>query len=236
MKYLILGIVFLAGFLSCSSNDPSTVLSASDFRDEIANTMDAQVLDVRTKEEFETGHLPNAMLADWTGDQFDQQISQIAKDKPVFVYCHSGNRSASAAEYMRENGYTNVKELDGGIVSWMDNGFQTIIGKATVTVPQVKLSAAGFNEQIAKEEQVLIDVYADWCAPCKMMEPVINRLENRHGEKVKVIRINADTQQDIIQLLGVDALPTFVVFKDGEETWRQVGTVEEKFLKEQLTL
>jgi len=236
MKYLIPGIAFLFVLLSCSSNDPSNVLSAKVFRDEIAKAEDAQVLDVRTTEEFEIGHLPNAVLADWNGDQFDAQLAQIAKDKPVFVYCHSGNRSASAAEYMRENGYTNVKELDGGMVSWMENGFQTVIGKATISNSQIPLTLTGFNQQIAKEEQVLIDVYADWCAPCKMMNPIIEHLEHRHGEKLKVIRINADTQQDIVQFLDVDALPTFVVFKDGEETWRHVGTAKEKYIKEQLAL
>ena len=79
----------------------------------------APVVDVRSPEEYSSGHLQGSKNINWNGDNFEGQILKRDKTKPVFVYCHSGRRSAAAANHMRSLAFKEVYELDGGISSWM---------------------------------------------------------------------------------------------------------------------
>lgn len=128
-------IAFIFG--SCSdlqSQESSTVLPATEFAAKIKEVPDAVIVDVRTSEEYFTGHLPNAKNFDWQGAQFDKQINSLDKSKPVFVYCHSGKRSKAAASSMRKQGFKRVYELDGGIIEWKVANFPENEDNAVVPV------------------------------------------------------------------------------------------------------
>lgn len=77
-----------------------------------------QLVDVRTPEEFQTGHIRDAQNIDYNNESFKSKISSLDKSKPVLVYCRSGKRSANAAEIMKELGFTKIVSLDGGMISW----------------------------------------------------------------------------------------------------------------------
>jgi len=77
-----------------------------------------QLVDVRTPEEFQTGHIKDAQNIDYNNEGFKSNISSLDKSKPVLVYCRSGKRSASAAEIMKELGFTKIVSLDGGMIAW----------------------------------------------------------------------------------------------------------------------
>ena len=80
----------------------------------------AQILDVRTPEEYTGGHIKNAVLADISDKaSFEEKIKGLDRNKPVYAYCRSGRRSAVAAERLKANGFTQVYNLDGGIEAWM---------------------------------------------------------------------------------------------------------------------
>lgn len=79
---------------------------------------DIQLVDVRTAEEFQTGHIKDALNIDYNKEDFKSKVSSLDKSKPVLVYCRSGKRSAGAAEIMKELGFTKIVELDGGMISW----------------------------------------------------------------------------------------------------------------------
>src|SRR4051794_22515710 len=97
----------------------ATTLSPTEFETGYRKTDSAQLLDVRTPGEYKSGHLKNALLADWKDEQeFTRRIAFIDKNKPVYVYCLGGGRSAGAAEKMRALGYSKVYELKGGINAW----------------------------------------------------------------------------------------------------------------------
>lgn len=85
---------------------------------------DVVVLDVRTPEEFVAGHLANAQNVDFYASDFASQLDELDKDTPYVVYCRSGNRSASAIEIMRNLGFTEVWEVDGGIIAWEQAGLK----------------------------------------------------------------------------------------------------------------
>ena len=80
------------------------------------------VLDVRTQEEFEGRRLPDATMIDFYAPDFQERIADLDRDAPYLLYCRSGNRSGQTAELMKELGFTDVRDVEGGIVSWLDNG------------------------------------------------------------------------------------------------------------------
>lgn len=82
------------------------------------NSSELLLLDVRTKEEFEEGHLPGAQNMDFLSDEFLIQVEQLPKDQAVFIYCRSGNRSAKAANLMHEAGFRQIYDLEGGYLKW----------------------------------------------------------------------------------------------------------------------
>ena len=93
-------------FASCKAQQGTvSKVDPDEFEKGIAGA-NIQVLDVRTAGEFKNGHIKNALQADWTqSKQFAERIQYVDKDKPVYIYCLVGGRSASAAEWMRNNGF-----------------------------------------------------------------------------------------------------------------------------------
>ena len=178
-----------------------------------------QLLDVRTAKEFKTGHLPNALQADFTKkDEFVHRLRSVDKSKPVYIYCLSGGRSAAAAKWMRENGYREVVELTGGTMAWKKAG-KPLTGANTA--PQ--MTAAQFDKAIAAGKWVLVDVGAAWCPPCRKMEPAVAQFVKEN--KLKRVNVDGGNDTDVMQLLNATELPTFVLFKDGKEVWRKSGIV-----------
>ncbi len=115
---------FLAAFVlfigcgEANSQNAKYLLDASSFAQKVKSTPDAVIVDVRTPVEYIGGHLENAQNIDWRGNDFEVKTGKIDKSKPVFIYCQSGGRSASAVSKLREDGWKEVYELEGGISSW----------------------------------------------------------------------------------------------------------------------
>ncbi len=90
----------------------------------------------------------------------------------------------------------------------------------------LKVTSKNFEEEVLKSEKtVLIDFYADWCGPCKMLSPIIEAVANEN-EEIKVVKINVDNEQDLAIEYQVMSIPTIVVIKNGKETNRTVGVVD----------
>ena len=98
-------------------------IPAKQFSEKIKATPKPQILDVRTKAEFETGHIENAINIDWNATNFDDKINIFDKTKPIFVNCQLGGRSKKAANKLVLLGFNTIYELDGGIASWIANDF-----------------------------------------------------------------------------------------------------------------
>lgn len=91
-----------------------------------------------------------------------------------------------------------------------------------------------FNQLINSSTPVLVDFYADWCAPCRMVTPVLDQLKTELGEKVKIIKIDVDKNRDISMKYNVRSIPTLLIFKDGEKRWSGMGTRPVEELKKEL--
>lgn len=87
---------------------------------------DLVVLDVRTPEEFAEGHIEGATMLDFYRDDFGEQLAQLDPDVPYVVYCRSGNRSGETRAMMVELGFTDVEDVDGGILAWAGAGLPIV--------------------------------------------------------------------------------------------------------------
>lgn len=123
MKMLsILSIVFL--FFSCSTS--STTLTAQTITKKVSKAeftelmkkSGAQLIDVRTSREFSNGFIEGSKNIDYNGDSFEKQIKKLDKNKPVLVYCAAGGRSENAAELLKEWGFKEIYDLEGGYNAW----------------------------------------------------------------------------------------------------------------------
>lgn len=78
---------------------------------------------------------------------------------------------------------------------------------------------------------VLVDFYADWCGPCKMMAPVVDKIGENYVGKAKVIKVNVDNSTDVAARFGIMSIPTFILFKNGKEVKKIIGGVPQEMLE-----
>ena len=93
-----------------------------------------------------------------------------------------------------------------------------------------------FQEIIKGEIPVLVDFYAEWCAPCKRMNPTLKNIKKQFGDELKIIKINIDNNQQVASKFQVRGIPTFILFKNNEVKWRQSGIIEERNFLETIKL
>jgi thioredoxin len=222
MKSLLNTVLFAIALLSCTAQT-KTSLTADEFEKQITTVENAQVLDVRTAGEFFSGHIRNALLADWNDKkEFERRIAFIDKNKPVYVYCLAGGRSAAAAEKMRKSGYSQVFELAGGTNAWRAAN-KPLQGAST----EKQMSLQELDGALTSSKVVLVDFGATWCPPCKQMEPVLKSLSEHNKGKFTLVKVDGGRDQDLLKAYKVTALPVFILFKDGKQVWRKDGIATE---------
>ena len=110
-------LFMLAVVLIASCNAQIKTLPVTDF-EKMLTRNDVLLVDVRTPEEFQQQHLPNAININYNSSDFITQIKQLDSTKTLLLYCKSGNRSNKAAQLLQQEGIINVYELEGGITAW----------------------------------------------------------------------------------------------------------------------
>ncbi|HXC06917.1 MAG TPA: rhodanese-like domain-containing protein [Bacteroidia bacterium] len=225
--------VYIAAFClfsvvsSCQSNPKkagdktpvNTALPVDDFEKKLTSP-GVQLVDVRTPEEFNQGHLKGAINYDYRSPQFTDQISKLDKSKPVMVYCLSGGRSGAAAGKLGELGFQEVYNMQGGMMKW--NAAQKPVEGASAPLGK-GMCIDDFNMLLHTDKYVLVDYNATWCQPCKRMAPMLDSLVQAKADKLKLVKIDADENKDLLKLKGVEAIPVFELYKDGKLIWKHEG-------------
>ena len=93
-----------------------------------------------------------------------------------------------------------------------------------------------FNEQIHSTKPVLVDFYAEWCGPCKMMKPILLDVGERMGDGITILSIDVDKEKELAVQYRIQSVPTLIIYKNGKQLWRQSGLISAnaltKLLKE----
>jgi len=223
---LCASLLFMVSFLmSCAqtSTNASLTLNAAAYKEAIA-AKNIQVLDVRTAAEFNGGHIKHALQANWLDQkEFTDRTQHLDKNLPVYVYCQAGARSASAQAALEAKGY-KVINLEGGMSNWKMSGFP-VDGAGD----KAQMRVEDLNTTTSSNKIVLVEVGADWCPPCRKMLPVLETLKQKPAAPFYFLRVDGGNDIEVMKSLNAEGLPTFILFKNGKEIWRQEGlvTVEE---------
>jgi len=119
---LFASVLLLAG---CSSSSSAIDLSVSEFSSKVTEA-GIITLDVRTPGEFNEGHIEGAQLIDFQSGNFESEIATLDKSKTYAVYCRSGSRSGQAVKIMSDAGFTNLYNLNGGVIDWANAGLPLV--------------------------------------------------------------------------------------------------------------
>jgi phage shock protein E len=119
---ILASVLLLAG---CSSSSSAVDLSVSEFSNKVTEA-GIITLDVRTPGEFNEGHIDGALLIDFQSGNFENEIASLDKSKTYAVYCRSGNRSGEAVKVMSDAGFTNLYNLNGGVIDWANAGLPLV--------------------------------------------------------------------------------------------------------------
>ncbi|HZW77468.1 MAG TPA: thioredoxin [Flavobacteriaceae bacterium] len=87
-----------------------------------------------------------------------------------------------------------------------------------------------FKSIIDSEVPVLVDFFAEWCGPCKMLAPILKDVKETLGDKIKIIKIDVDKNQELAAQFQVRGVPTLILFKNGQQQWRQSGVLQKNEL------
>ena len=128
MKKLIASFAALILLAGCSSTGSATTvnLNVSEFSQKI-NEPDVIILDVRTPEEFASGHIEGALNIDFNSGDFANESTRLNPSETYAIYCRSGNRSGQAASIMHKAGFHDVSNLDGGVIDWTNAGLPLVL-------------------------------------------------------------------------------------------------------------
>lgn len=231
LRCMIMLLLFTV-WSGCGSNQTeeqksSNKLTAQAFADKIEEVEYLQLVDVRTPEEFEKGHIEGAINIDWNNPDFAEQIAMLDTGKPVFVYCLSGGRSGKAVEKLEKAGFEQIYELPGGMMEWRASNFP----ESTTNQIEAGMTIQQYQTLVKSDKLVLVDFYADWCAPCKKMEPFLNRIATDMENRLTFVRIDADANPTLCQELGVEALPYLKLYQGNKLIWEHLGFIEEQELR-----
>ncbi|MEO6301717.1 MAG: rhodanese-like domain-containing protein [Bacteroidia bacterium] len=231
---LVMLVISIASCQNQTINNNNTgkiinaTISVNDFEEKLNKNSNVQLIDVRTPEEFNQGHLKTALNYNINSSEFETQIAKLNKAKPVLVYCLSGGRSASAAELISEKGFLEVYNMQGGIMKW--NANNKPLDNETVIPVSKGLSMEEFNTLLKTEKYVLVDYNAKWCKPCIKMTPMLDSFSENRKEKLSLLKIDADENKKLLEEKHIESIPALEIYKNGKLIWKHEGEIDEATL------
>ena len=237
IKYLFY-LIFVLSVLACSSSDSNLSqtpayevnnLSINEFKSKLSSS-DGILLDVRTETETSQGYISGASFINLYDENFNQKINLIQKNKPVFVYCKMGGRSAKASQELINVGFKEVYNLNGGIQAWYDNGYEIIKDSITPVLTQ-EFTIEQFDSLINQSSKPnIICFQTKWCLPCKKMHPILSEISDSLKTDVNIIKIDMDRNIALSKQFHIKSVPTFIGLTNGEVKWEKIGFTEKEDL------
>lgn len=204
---------------------------AQGFQDQMKTVSQKTILDVRTPQEYNNGHIPGAVNINVYDADFESQIASLDTNKAVFVYCLAGGRSSQAADILAAKGFKTIINLSKGFSQWNSNGFPVEKGPQAAA-PSKGMTTDEFTKTISHGDTlVLVDFNAKWCTPCRKIAVILEELEKEYAGKVVIATIDYDQNGEIIAGQKVKTVPTLRLYKSGKQIWEHEGAIEKAELQ-----
>ena len=186
------------------------------------------VVDVRTPAEYVKGHVPRAINLPL--QEIESWYKDLPKKKTVYLICNSGNRSTKAAEFLKEKGFKNIRNVKGGTKAWVAKGYplstapedaKKVLGKAPsrpkVALPDLTLKRLGAGEVSLHQflgRPLVINLWASWCPPCRAEMPLLAEAQSRYKEVTFLFVNQGEDEATIHKFLSETGLPLGWVLLD----------------------
>ncbi|MDF1548921.1 MAG: thioredoxin domain-containing protein [Bacteroidales bacterium] len=223
-RYFFIPLFFSFFISACAQDSNFSNLSSMEF-EQLISKKNGTLLDVRTTSEFSNGHIKDAGQLNYYALDFKRKLLLLAKDQPIYLYCNTGYRSKRAAEILVEEGYTQVYNLEHGIMEWNLENLPVIIEKDARPDTKNKMEPDEFYALIQSDKPVFIDFYAPWCAPCRKMMPMIDSLKAEFKAQITIVKINVDASKKLVKELKLGSVPYFVFYQSKTKKFEHYGLI-----------
>lgn len=193
-------------------------LSLDSFSAKISRQLKPQIIDARSPEEFALNHINGAINFNLQSESYSAFVQQLSKNKPVFIYSIATGRSGQLTADLHKQGFEEVYDLKGGIANWIGGGkpYYTTVKKG-LTLPE-------YQNILASNKTVLVDIGSKYCGSCKKVKPILDTLRNEQGEALKIIEIELEQSPQLIKELNtVNAFPYLILYEQGKIVWKKTG-------------
>lgn len=221
-----IAIIALFTLAACNAGTSQSLLDIDKFETKLNASPNAQVVDVRTPDEFDGGHLVNASNINIDDAAFATKLGKLDKTKPTFVYCLAGGRSATAVKKMKEMGFTELYDMKGGFRSWSGAGKPVETGKGVIAPAEKKITGmtkADLEKLLTGKRYAIVDFSAKWCGPCKVLAPVLDKIGKEMGDQVFIIKIDTDENPIVSDEFSIESLPTIMYFNGTKVIGKTLG-------------
>jgi len=203
---------------------PVNQLGSKQFN-ELSSQNTGILIDVRTKSEFKNGHLQDAGNLNYYSLDFHKKLNLLPRNQPIYLYCNTGYRSEKAAEILIENGYTNVYNLQHGIMEWELENLPVIVEPDAHPDTENKMTLEQYRSILTSGSPVFFDFYAPWCGPCRKMMPMIDSLMVEYHPEIQMHKVNVDASKKLIKEMKLVGVPYLVLFNKGEISFSKNGSI-----------
>ena len=202
---------------------------------EIASASNITILDVRTSQERANGYIKNSTHIDFYDDFFLDKVDLLNKEKPIYIYCKLGGRSTKVSEKISQLGFKEIYNLEGGFITWSGHNlpFEFISENKLDNLSQ-GFTKAYIDSVLSLNTNTLIYVSTKWCAPCREMNPIVERLEKKLSNHLQIINIDLDNNYFVKEMYDISSIPLFVLYQNSEEVWRKNGIIAYSDIAEKL--
>jgi rhodanese-related sulfurtransferase len=222
--HLITPLLFLSACAQNTQKKSFTDVNSVQF-EKLVTTGKGILLDVRTENEFKNGHIANAGQLNFYASDFRSRLLLLPKDQPIYIYCLTGSRSRSAAQLLVQNGYTNVYNLQRGIMEWNQQSLPVVSDPKARPDMDNNMEPDQFAKLMQSDELIFIDFYAPWCSPCLKMMPMMDSLKVEYQNQVNIVKVNADASKSLIKDMKLIGVPYLALYYKGELLFSKNGAI-----------
>ena len=234
----ILSVVSVVLLFSCQGQNTDIIRNVDAVRfNQLIYQKEGIIIDVRTSEEFQSGHLKDASNIDYYSDDFSNKINLVQRDVPIYLYCRSGGRSSSAAKKMLKLGFKEVYNLNDGISSWISEELSIVKSESELLNKKTNHAVTKLDIEnfLINNQFSLLYISTQWCVPCKKLKPIIDVLQSDFND-INILNIDADINKNEITDFNVTSVPVIILFKNNIEIYRNIGFISKESLYNQLAI